>query len=101
MRKFYTPGFTALFILAAVFTVSKVNAQTTLTTLPNPPYNASNGAGTNTAVTFVLENTNAFPVLLTNVGSWINSTDAPGTYQLWYSATSLSGTPTPIANPTW
>ncbi|HSN95597.1 MAG TPA: hypothetical protein VLR10_00215, partial [Nitrososphaeraceae archaeon] len=77
-----------------------LHAQTTLTTLPNPPYNGTNGAGANTAVTFVIENTNGFPISLTNVGSWINSTDAAGTYQLWYSASSLSGTPA-IATPAW
>lgn len=100
MRKHYTSGITSFFVFTLLFTGISLSAQTTLTTLPNPPYNGSNGAGTNTAVTFVIENTNAFPVLLTNVGSWINSTDAAGTYQLWYSATSLSGTPA-IATPTW
>src|SRR5688572_8637285 len=103
MKKLYVASFfRKIFILSGflVLAEAQLDAQTTLTTLPNPPYNGGNGAGVNTAVTFVIENTNAFPVLLTNVGSWINSGDAPGTYQLWYSATSLSGLPA-IASPTW
>ncbi|MBC7588379.1 MAG: hypothetical protein H7178_08460, partial [Chitinophagaceae bacterium] len=103
MRNCYTHSFVkGILTLTMVMFVCmcKINAQTTLTTLPNPPYNASNGAGTNTAVTFVVENTNSFPILLNNVSAWLNTTDANSTLQLWYSATSTSGLPA-IATPTW
>jgi trimeric autotransporter adhesin len=94
MRKFL------LLLAVIVSSLSIVTAQTTLTTLPNPPYNASNGAGTNTAVTFVIENTNGFPIVLNGVSTWLNTADANSNLQLWYSATDLSGAPT-IATPAW
>ncbi|MEO7463647.1 MAG: GEVED domain-containing protein, partial [Ferruginibacter sp.] len=102
MIKCYASKFKGVFFffLMLLSGVTALQAQTTLSTVPNPPYDGANGAGTNQAVTFVIENTNAFPVLLNGVSTWINTTDANGTYQLWYSATSLSGLPA-IAAPTW
>ena len=103
MRKGYTSIFKAgLFstMMAMILLSSVTKAQTTLTTLPNPPFNATNGAGANTSITFVLENTNPFPILLTDVSTWLNTTDANSTLQLWYSATSLSG-PATVATPAW
>ncbi len=102
MRKWYSSIFSVglyFSILLSILTTG-IFAQTTLTTLPNPPFNATNGAGANTAVTFVIENTNPFPILLNGVSTWLNTTDANSTLQLWYSATSLSGAPT-IATPAW
>jgi gliding motility-associated-like protein len=103
MRNCYKTVIKRVALLVSVFVfclLANVSAQTTLTTLPNPPYNGGNSAGTNAAVTFVVENTNSFPILLNDVSTWLNTTDANGTLQLWYSSTSLSGTPT-IATPTW
>ena len=102
MRKWYSSIFSVGLFFTMLLSISAtgVFAQTTLTTLPNPPYNATNGAGTNTAVTFVIENTNPFPILLNGVSTWLNTGDANSTLQLWYSETSLSGAPT-IATPAW
>ena len=87
-----------LLLLLGVSTSS--NAQTTTLNTVGATYNGSNGAGVNFAVTFVLENTNSYPMLLTGASTWVNNTDGVGTYQLWYSSTSLSGLPA-ISSPTW
>ncbi len=76
----------------------------TLSTQTDPTYNGLNTFGAvNSAVTFVIQNTNGFPVTLTGVDCYFNpgaigSTSTVPT--LWYSTTSLSGAPT-IAGPTW
>jgi subtilisin-like proprotein convertase family protein len=52
------------------------------------------------AVTFVIQNTNAQPITLTKI-DYLCRADQPGNaYKLWYSATSLSNTPT-ITAPAW
>ncbi len=94
-------GRTILLGLLLLGVSTSLNAQTTTLNTVGANYNGSNGAGVNFAVTFVLQNTNSYPMLLTGASTWVNNTDGVGTYQLWYSSTSLSGLPTPITSPTW
>jgi len=58
-----------------------------------PGTNGSNG------ITFVINNTNPYPVILDTVKQWF-LTNATNSYNLWVSATSLSGTSTAAA-PLW
>lgn len=87
-------------MLVGMTTLQRLQAQTTITTV-GANYTGTNSSGSNLAITFVVENTNSFPMLLTGVSTWVTNTDGVGTYQLWQSGTSLSGTPLPISSPTW
>ena len=93
--------FFMLFIL-----VGTVRSQVvTLTTEADPTYNGNNTFGAvNSAVTFVIQNANPFPITLTSVDSYFNPANIGAvsgtTPTLWYSTTSLSGAVN-IANPTW
>lgn len=70
------------------------SAQTTLnTTVGSTGYTGTNSAGNGFAITFDIENTSSSPILLTDVGDWTSSTDDGKTFTLYYSSTSLSGTP--------
>ncbi|MEQ1677084.1 MAG: GEVED domain-containing protein [Chitinophagaceae bacterium] len=77
----------------------------TLSTQADPTYNGLNTFGAvNSAATFVIQNTNGFPVLLTGVDCYFDPAAIGGgsgtVPTLWYSTTSLSGAPT-ISGPTW
>jgi len=91
-------------VLFSAFTLSFITsskAQTTISTEAGTNFTGANGVTGSAAVTFVVENTNASAILLTQVDIFCGSTVTSGTVPtLWYSATSLSGAPT-IATPTW
>src|SRR5687767_3550920 len=73
-----------------------VFAQTTITTETGTGYTGSTGiVGGSTTILFVVENTNASPITLTQVDVWWATFFTAGntTPSLWYSATSLSGAP--------
>lgn len=84
-----------------LFMGTKLTAQTTITTLPNPPYNGGNSLGSPSQIAFVIENTNGFPILLTAISNWCNTTENNAIWQLYYSATSLSGTTTDVTAAPW
>jgi gliding motility-associated-like protein len=105
MRKWYLSFFSRA-VLAVVFVLSMftslVNAQTTtLTTLPNPPYNGGNSLGGPSQVTFVLNNTNPFPVNLTGVSNWCTTAEIGAIWQLYFTATALTGTSTDVTIAPW
>ena len=77
-------------------------AQTTITTESGTNYVGTSGVAGNTAITFVIQNTNATAITLTQVDAYLNSAvvNSGSIFSLWYSATSLGGAPT-IATPTW
>jgi subtilisin-like proprotein convertase family protein len=92
-------------ILLFLFLAGKTQSQViTLTTEADPTYNGLNTFGAvNSAVTFVISNTNGFPVVLNGVDCYFDPGAIGGTSTvptLWYSTTSLGGAPT-IAGPTW
>jgi len=94
-----------LLVFAAMFLLSIMNtthAQTTITTEAGTNYTGGNGVSGNAAVTFVVENTNAAAIVLTQVDVFWNTltVTSPVNATLWYTATSLSGAPT-ITSPTW
>ncbi|MBU3676551.1 MAG: DUF4910 domain-containing protein, partial [Chitinophagaceae bacterium] len=60
-------------------------------------YTGSNGQ---TGITFVIENTNPYPAILTGVSNYFSSAITSG-FTLHYSATSLSGSPGAMLAPTW
>src|SRR5688572_19704125 len=94
MRKLYTGVFyrkIVLFFSLLVFTVANVSAQTTITTLPNPPYNGGNSLGSPASIAFVIENTNGFPINITAISNWCTATENNSIWQLFYTATALSG----------
>ncbi|HMU47554.1 MAG TPA: choice-of-anchor J domain-containing protein [Chitinophagaceae bacterium] len=94
----------ALFLI--LFSGGLLKAQTiTLSTSTDPTYNGLNTFGAvNSAVTFVIENTNGFPVVLKSVDCYFDPSAIGGGNgtipTLWVSSSSLSGAPT-IAGPTW
>lgn len=103
MRKFIASGFNSFLVLffALLFSVNQLSGQTTLTTLPNPPYNGGNSLGSPAQVSFVIENTNGFPVLLTAISNWCTTTENNSIWQLYYTSTALSGSATDVTAAPW
>ncbi len=102
MRKFYASIFVRFLVfgLLSGFSIA-VNAQTTITTIPNPPYNGGNGLGGPANVTFTLNNTNPYGVNLTAISNWCQVTENGSLWQLYYTATALSGTSTDVTIAPW
>ncbi len=96
MKKIY------LFISLSLMVLFQQYAQgqTINTTVGSTNYTGSNGVGSNYAITFAIENNSGGGILLTGVSNWY-TTGENGAVQLWYSATSLSGTYGTLAGPTW
>ncbi|MEX0635962.1 MAG: hypothetical protein WD135_04270 [Ferruginibacter sp.] len=105
MRKRHLIFFTRAalyFVIVFCAITSLVNAQTTtLTTLPNPPYNGGNTLTGPSQVTFVLSNTNPFPVNLTGISSWCTTVENGSIWQLYFTATALTGTSTDVTAAPW
>ncbi len=89
-----------LFAVIALFTYSNLNAQTTITTENGTNFTGSNGVTGNSAITFVIENTNSFAIQITQIDNYWQKANTGTTPSLWYSSTSLGGAPT-IASPDW
>ncbi|KAA9325473.1 T9SS type A sorting domain-containing protein [Adhaeribacter soli] len=73
---------------------------TTISTETGTNFTGGNGVGGNAAITFVVENTNNYDIILTGVDMYWETTYNGTIPTLWYSSTSLSGAPT-IAAPDW
>ena len=103
MTKHYLARVTKTILLAAMFAGIGLSAfaQTTLTTLPNPPYNGGNSLVTGSQISFVLNNTNGFPVLLTGLGQWCTTANNGTIWDLYYTATALSGPETNVTVAPW
>ena len=103
MIKLYASIFVRLLFLALVFSASSivVNGQTTITTLPNPPYNGGNSLAGPSNVSFVLNNTNPYAVNLTAVSNWCTVAENGSVWQLYYTSTALSGNSTDITVAPW
>ncbi|MEO7924831.1 MAG: HYR domain-containing protein [Chitinophagaceae bacterium] len=76
-------------------------SQTTLTTLPATTFNGNNGLTGPAQVSFVLRNNNGNPVLLTGIGNWCTGAEINSVWQLYYTATALTGTATNVTAPPW
>lgn len=63
-------------------------------------YVGTSGVASNGTITFVIENSNSFPVVLKGVDDFFQSGQTNTMCDLWYSATSLSGAPS-ISSPIW
>jgi hypothetical protein len=91
-----------LLFFALVSSAFGLLGQTTLnTTVGSTLYTGTNTNGSNSFITFAVANNSATPIYLTDVGNWTSSVDNGVTYTLWYSASSLSGTPGTIGPTTW
>ena len=90
-----------LLFLLALLPISAM-AQITVSTATGTNYTGGLGtqAGTEGAITFVIQNTNSQTVLIKKIDYLAVTTHPDNVYNLWYSATSLSG-PATIASPTW
>ena len=85
-----------LFFTAFFFLQNLAQSQTISTNLV--PNTTTSPGG----VTFVVENTNAAPIILTDVGYYVSPSDNGQLYTLYYSSTSLSGPqPTAWPDPNW
>lgn len=80
-----------LLLIVLLICSAGLQSQTTITTLPNPPYNGGNSLGAPGQVTFVLDNTNAGPIVITGIGNYCTTAEDNAIWQLYYSTTSLSG----------
>lgn len=58
------------------------------------------GNNGSSGISFVVQNTNTFPAVLTSVSNFF-TTGGTGNYTLWYSTTSTSGGPIVLTTPTW
>jgi hypothetical protein len=85
MRKFIATRLHSLLVLffALSLSVSQLQGQTTLTTLPNPPYNGGNSLTGPSQVSFVIDNTNGFPILLSAISNWCTTTENNAIWQLY------------------
>lgn len=88
-------------LLLTVLFFSGVSAQT-VSTIGGTNYGAGSviAAGNPGAITFVVQNANAQPRILTKVDYFAAVDQPDNTYSLWYTATSLSGAPA-VTSPTW
>ena len=55
---------------------------------------------TGPTITFAIQNSNNYPIIITQISNFHNTANNGKTYTLWYSGTQLTGTPT-IASPNW
>ncbi len=103
MRKLYASIFVKFFVfgILSFFGFQQLYGQTTLTTLPNPPYNGGNSLAGPSNVSFILDNTNPFAVNLTAVSNWCTTVENNSVWQLYYSATSLTGASTDVTAAPW
>lgn len=94
-------------LLAAIFAIAGIKAQTTISTAPHAAtgYDGLNYVGPNACVTFAVKNSNSYDIVLTGLEDYKSPTTpffplSPGKFILWYSTTSLSGAAT-ITTPDW
>jgi gliding motility-associated-like protein len=102
MGKLYVSIFVS-FLVLGLFTVTPVVTvgQTTITTLPNPPYNGGSSLAGPSNISFVFNNTNPFAVNITGISNWCNLTENGSLWQLYYSSTSLNGASTDVTVAPW
>ena len=85
-------------LLVALLLCSLITyAQTTIST----GYTGTTNSGTGFAITFVVENNSGGDILLTDVENYVDASHNGTTSTLYYSSTSLSGTPGAFTAPTW
>jgi hypothetical protein len=87
-------------MLLGMLLSQNTQAQINLSTNGLPFYNGGNGLSGNTAVSFVVENTNPTPVVLQNISVHWRTQNDSSMATLWWSSTDLSGT-TSIGSPQW
>ncbi len=92
---------TTVLVLSSLLFITNVHAQTTITTLPNPPYNGGNSAGTPSQITFVIENSNSGGIFLTGISNWCLAADNNSIWELYYTASALSGPSTNVTIAPW
>ena len=92
MKRFFT-----LFILIILFVNSDAQLITFNTQTLGTGYLGNNGQ---TGITFVIQNTNGYPIQLTEVSNYMSSGGTTN-FNLYYSSTSLSGSPGAAIAPTW
>jgi hypothetical protein len=93
-----------LVALLSLLITGKVSfAQTTITTATGTTgYSGVNGVAGNSAITFVVENTNNYAIVLDAIEDFKGtSLVSPAILSLWYSTTSISGVPGNITTPDW
>ncbi len=90
-----------LLVAAILALVSLSYAQTTLTTLPATTFSGNNSLTGPAQVSFVLRNNNPTPVILTGIGNWCTTAENNSTWQLYYTATALTGTSTNVTIAPW
>jgi len=79
-----------VFLLLLGFSLPS-SGQTSVTT--GLPSAASSGSGANYYITFIIENTNTYPIVITSIDMYRASTSNGNQYTLFYNPTVLSGTP--------
>lgn len=86
--------------LFSVCCTNKLLSQTTISTETGTNYTGGNSVANNSAACFVIENTNTIDATLRQIDCYWIPTSNGAVPKLWYSATSLSDTPT-IQSPAW
>src|SRR6187551_582926 len=99
MRKVYNACiYKVSFLIAVLLIQGNLNSQTTITT----PYTGSFTSFAAPAnIAFVVENTNASGIILTGVSQFCQTTENNSVWELYYSATSLSGAGSPVTGASW
>ncbi|MFN3530054.1 MAG: GEVED domain-containing protein [Bacteroidia bacterium] len=89
-----------LLFLFVLMWAQVAQAQITISTAAGVNYTGANGVTGNSAVTFVIENTDAIDYILTDVSVFWQTANNNATVELWRSTTDLSGLPS-IEAPAW
>jgi len=82
-----------LFFCFLALVTNNLYAQSTVIATPSPPSAAGSLLGTTATITFVVENTNSYDMVLTDLEFYRDAATSGWTYNLWYSSTDLSGAP--------
>jgi len=104
MKKLYPALFSKKvlsIVVFLVFSIASLKAQTTITTLPNPPYNGGNSLGSPSNISFVVQNNNGFPINITAISNWCTTADNTSIWQLYVNPTTLSGAETDVTAAPW
>ncbi len=81
-------------LVCAVMVMGAAAKAQTIITTTGADYTGANATTAPGAVTFAVENTNSTPVVLSNVGTFLYTTDPASVFTLWYHPSQLTGAPT-------
>ncbi len=90
-----------LLLIGMLVAYLSVNAQSSTITTTGTAYTGSNGLGAPANISFVVNNTNSYPIAITGIGNHCTTADNNSIWQLYISATSLNGSISDVTGSDW